>query len=69
MHNSLSKKLIPVTPENQVITHIYNKTTRANLKDPFQIEKAKKWIGGTKNTDSSAYIRKKMSNAISKSVI
>lgn len=54
----------PVTPENQVITHIFDKITKANLKETPQVVQAKKWIGGTKNTDSSGYVKKKMSNAI-----
>jgi hypothetical protein len=64
MHSYLLQKSIPINPSNQTISHIYNKTTKANLKETHQVEKAKKWIGGSKNTDSSAYIRNKMSNAI-----
>jgi hypothetical protein len=62
-------KVIPTNFSNQVITQTHNKITKANLKETSQIVNTKKWIGGTKNTDSSGYIKKKTSNAITKSAI
>jgi hypothetical protein len=62
--NTIGTKIMPINNSNQIISHIHDKTTTASLKETPQVEKAKKWIGGTKNTDSSAYIKKKTSNAI-----
>jgi hypothetical protein len=67
--NLFPYKIIPTNFANQVISQTNNKITKANLKETQQIVNTKKWIGGTKNTDSSGYIKKKTSNAITATAI
>ena len=54
-------KVFPTDFSTQVTTQTHHKITNAGLK-----ENTKKWIGGTKNRDSSAVIKKKTSHTITR---
>lgn len=62
--NNIPNRQLQVFPTDfstQVTTQTHHKITNAGLK-----ENTKKWIGGTKNRDSSAFIQKKTSHTITR---
>jgi hypothetical protein len=52
------------TDDNQVIKQIFNRTARTNVLETYYIKNYKKYIGGTKNTDSSSFTKNKKTNAV-----